>query len=140
LKVLLDTHATLWWLGSDRRLGDRAQEIIENPANDIIVSAISLWEIVVKVKVGKLQADIAEIIRALEIEAFDFLAIHPAHLEKLAELPMHHRDPFDHLLVAQSIVEDACFMTDDQHAERYPVRIIRCSDGNPPNDPSQGLE
>ena len=134
MKVLLDTHAILWWLSDNRRLGDRARDIIANPANDINVSAVSLWEIVVKAKVGKLQADIAEITRALEVEAFDFLAILPAHLQKLAELPMHHRDPFDHLLIAQAIVEGTHFMTDDQNAALYPARIIRCSDGIVPKD------
>ncbi|MCW6532873.1 type II toxin-antitoxin system VapC family toxin [Sphingomonas sp. MMSM20] len=140
MKVLLDTHTILWWLGDDRRLGGRARAIIENPANDIIVSAVSLWEIVVKVRVGKLRADIAEIVRALEIEAFDFLAIRPAHLQKLAELPTHHRDPFDHLLIAQSIVEGTSLMTDDRHAALYPARIIGCSDDIAPSDSPHELE
>ncbi len=140
MKVLLDTHAILWWLANDRRLGGRACEIIENPANDIIVSAVSLWEIVVKARVGKLQADIAEVIRALEAEAFEFLAIQPAHLQCLSGLPQHHRDSFDHLLLAQSIAEDITFMTEDQHAALYPARIIRCSDGADPNDSARQSE
>ena len=127
MKLLLDTHAILWWLGNDRRLSNRSRDIIGNPANDIVVSVVSLWEIVVKVRVGKLQANISEVMRALETEAFDFLAILPGHLQKLAELPSHHRDPFDHLLIAQSIAENITFMTDDQYAPLYPVRIVRCS-------------
>lgn len=134
MKVLLDTHAILWWLANDPRLGHRSHEIIEDPGNDIVVSVVSLWEIVVKVRVGKLQADISEILRALEAEAFEFLAVQPAHLEKLSGLPLHHRDPFDHLLIAQSIAEDIVFMTEDRHAALYPVRIIRCSDAAGPDD------
>lgn len=134
MRFLLDTHAILWWLSDDRRLGEQARDIIENPANDIAVSVASLWEIVVKVRVGKLQADISEVIRALETEAFDFLAIQPVHLQRLAELPLHHRDPFDHLLIAQSIAENATFMTEDQHASLYGVRLVRCSGATAPEE------
>ena len=133
MKVLLDTHAVLWWLSDDRRLGERARDIIENPANDIVVSVASLWEIVVKVRVQKLRADISEVIRALEAEAFDFLPIQPTHLQKLADLPLHHRDPFDHLLIAQAFAENATFMTEDQHASLYAVPLIRCSGTTAPN-------
>ena len=127
MKVLLDTHAILWWLGNDPRLGDRCREIVEDPANAIFVSVVSLWEIVVKIRVGKLEADFPQVIRAIEAEAFGFLAIQPAHLRALADLPLHHRDPFDHLLIAQSVSEDMAFLTDDRHAALYPARIIRCS-------------
>ena len=133
MRFLLDTHAVLWWLSDDRRLGEQARDIIENPANDIVVSVASLWEIVVKVKVGKLQADISEVIRALDAEAFDFLPIQPTHLQKLAELPLHHRDTFDHLLIAQAFAENATFMTEDQHAPLYAVPFIRCSDTAAPS-------
>lgn len=99
-----------------------------------VVSVASLWEIVVKIRVGKLQADIAEIVRALEAEAFEFLPIQPAHLETLSDLPLRHRDPFDHLLIAQAIAEDMTFMTEDRHAPLYPVRIIGCAKAGEPRD------
>ena len=140
MRLLLDTHAILWWLSDDSRLGERARDLIENPGNDILISVVSLWEIVVKVRVGKLQANISEVIRALEAEAFDFLPVRPVHLEKLAELPLHHRDPFDHLLLAQSIAENATFMTDDQHAPLYPAQFVRCCDGIAPSDSTRGSE
>jgi PIN domain nuclease of toxin-antitoxin system len=127
LRILLDTHMILWWLGNDPRLGDRAREIVEDPVNDILISVVSLWEIVVKIRIGKLEADFDQILRALEAEAFGFLAIQPAHLHKLSGLPMHHRDPFDHLLIAQALSENMLFMTGDRHAALYPARIIRCS-------------
>lgn len=134
MRLLLDTHAILWWLSDDRHLGSRAREIIEDRANDIAISVVSLWEIVVKVRVGKLQADLSEIIRALEAQTFDFLPIEPRHLQQLTRLPLHHRDPFDHLLIAQSIVENMTFMTEDQHAPLYPARLVRCSTGVSPDD------
>lgn len=140
MRLLLDTHAILWWLSDDRRLGSGAREIIEDPANDIVISVVSLWEMAVKTRVGKLQADIPEVIRALEAEAFDFLGILPAHLRELVALPMHHRDPFDHLLMAQSIAENVAFMTEDQHAPLYPIQQVHCSGGGFQGGPAAETE
>lgn len=130
MRLLLDTHALLWWLADSDPLGHRARALIADPGNDVLVSVASLWEIVVKVRIGKLQADIAEIDAALARDRFMRLDIRPAHLAVLGGLPMHpdHRDPFDHLLVAQAISEDATFVSEDRHAPRYPVRLVTCSD------------
>jgi PIN domain nuclease of toxin-antitoxin system len=127
MKLLLDTHALLWWLADDKQLGRRARELVEDPGNDILVSMVSLWEIAVKIRIGKLQTDIREITDAVRREGFTSLDIGITHLLTLAELPMHHRDPFDHLLIAQAIAEDATFMSEDRNAARYPARIITCS-------------
>ena len=129
MKFLLDTHALLWWLADDDQLGSRAREVVADPANDIQISIVSLWEIVVQVRVGKLQADIEEIIDAVQREGFTVLDVGMAHLVTLAGLPMHHRDPFDHLLIAQAMTEDATFMSEDRNAIRYPVRLVTCSGG-----------
>ena len=129
MKFLLDTHALLWWLADDSQLGDAAREVVADPANDILISMVSLWEIVVKVRIGKLQADIAEIIDAVQREGFTVLDVGMAHLVTLAGLPMHHRDQFDHLLIAQAMTEDATFMSEDRNAARYPVRVVTCSGG-----------
>jgi PIN domain nuclease of toxin-antitoxin system len=128
LRCLLDTHALLWWLADDEQLGQRARELIEDPGNDILVSMVSLWETVVKVRVGKLQADVRELADAVQREGFILLNIATPHLVTLSSLPMHHRDPFDHLLIAQAIVEDATFISDDRNARRYQVRLVTCSD------------
>lgn len=132
MRLLLDTHALLWWLADDDRLGPRARELIEDPANDVIVSVVSLWEIVVKVRVGKLHASINDIAGALPREGFDLLGVDTAHLLALAELPTHHRAPFDHLLIAQAITEDATFISEDRNAGRYPVRLVACSAASEP--------
>ena len=96
----------------------------------MLVSAVLLWEIAVKVRVGKLDADIAEILGAVARDGFTLLDISPAHLKALADLPFHedHRDPFDHLLVAQAISEGATFLSEDRHTPRYPVAFLTCSD------------
>ena len=125
-RYLLDTHALLWWLADDPRLGPRMRAIIATPADEIMVSTVSLWEIVVKIRIGKLTADVGAIERAIgrfDIERLDLL---PQHLTTLASLPTHHRDPFDHLLIAQAITEDAAFVSQDEVMARYPVRLERC--------------
>ncbi len=136
MRLLLDTHALLWWLADDDQLGPQARGLIEDPVNDILVSVVSLWEIVVKVRIGKLEADIGEVVDAIPREGFALLDISTAHLLTLARLPMHHRDPFDHLLIAQAIEEDATLISEDRNANRYPVRLVTCSDAAPP--PGQG--
>jgi PIN domain nuclease of toxin-antitoxin system len=127
MKFLLDTHALLWWLADDSQLWRQARELVEDPGNDVLVSMVSLWEIAVKTRIGKLEADIKEITDAVQQEGFNFLDIGIAHLLTLAGLPVHHRDPFDHLLIAQAITEDATFISDDRNTARYPVRMVTCS-------------
>jgi PIN domain nuclease of toxin-antitoxin system len=127
VRLLLDTHALLWWLSGDRRIEGKAGDLIADPANDVAVSTVSFWEIVVKVRIGKLEADIMTIIAAVETQGFEILDIRPKHLEELVRLPQHHRDPFDHLLIAQAIAEDMTFLSEDQHAVSYPVRLETCS-------------
>ena len=125
MRLLLDTYALLWWLDDDARLGSQARALIADPDNDV-----SLREIVVKVRVGKLDAEIAEISDAIERQGFSTLGIERAHLVTPASLPRHpdHRDPFDHLLIAQAITQGATFLSDDRSARRYAVSILPCSD------------
>lgn len=129
MKILLDTHALLWWLGDDGRLERRARESIADLASVVLVSTASLWEIAVKIRVGKLSADIADISDAVARGGFTLLHIDQAHLATLATLPFHqdHRDPFDHLLIAQAICEGATFLSEDRHVSRYPVAFTTCS-------------
>ena len=112
-EAFLDTHALLWWLSDDQRLGQGDRALIADPGNDVLVSVASLWEIVVKIRVGKLLADIGAIERAIV----------------LTNLPLRHRDPFDHLLIAQALDEDALIVSDDRNMPLYAVRSMRCSDG-----------
>jgi PIN domain nuclease of toxin-antitoxin system len=127
MKFLLDTHALLWWLSDDSQLGRQARELVEDPGNDVLVSMVSLWEIAVKTRIGKLQADIKEITDAVQQEGFTLLDIAVTHLLTLAGLPVHHRDPFDHLLIAQAITEGATFISENGNTARYPVRMVTCS-------------
>ncbi len=126
MKILLDTHALLWWLQDNPRLGGKARQVIADPANSIFVSVASLWEIAIKQHIGKLDADAAAIAGALEEEGLTRLDILPAHLAHLVTLPRHHGDPFDHLLIAQAASEGAALMTADRRMAGYEVKRIGC--------------
>lgn len=127
MKVLLDTHALLWWLSDSDKLGPAAREIVADPAHDILVSIVSLWEIAIKIRIGKLDADLNEITDAIPAEGFTLLPISPEHLKILMGLPIHHRDPFDHLLMAQALSEQASFLSGDSQMDHYPIERISCS-------------
>lgn len=127
MRFLLDTHALLWWLNDDPKLGHAARELIQDPANDIFVSIVSLWEIAVKSRIGKLNITVDDVLSVLPDQGFVQINIEDAHLRALQHLPVHHRDPFDHLLIAQAISEDAVFLTDDGNAPLYGVAVQSCS-------------
>lgn len=118
----------LWWLNDDEKLGNHARSLIGDPENDVLVSSVSLWEITVKLRIGKLDADIEEILAILPIQGFYRLDITDAHLIALAALPLHHRDPFDHLLMAQAVAEEAHFVSQDQNVPLYGIPLVTCSD------------
>ncbi|MCJ2048086.1 type II toxin-antitoxin system VapC family toxin [Methylobacterium sp. J-078] len=134
MRLLLDTHALLWWLLADPRLGRAAQDLIADPANDVLVSVASLWEIQVKVRVGKLKADLGAILDAVRDQGFDLVGITPAHLLGLGDLPRHHGDPWDHLLIAQAKAEGAIFVSEDRSVPAYPIAFMSCS-GSAPKPP-----
>src|SRR5438874_5031314 len=108
MRVLLDTHAFLWFILDDARLSSSAKTLIEDPANDVEVSPASYWEIAIKIRLGKytLPEPYATFMeRQIAGNDFHILHIEPRHTSVLTTLPFHHRDPFDRLLVAQAMVE-----------------------------------
>jgi PIN domain nuclease of toxin-antitoxin system len=121
--LLLDTHAFLWWNADDPALGPAARSAIADRDNLVFVSAATAWEIATKRASGKLEApgDIAEWIGE---NGFSEMAIAVEHAVLSAELPAHHRDPFDRLLVAQAIIEDLTLVTSDPEMRRYEVAIL----------------
>ncbi|MEA2727694.1 MAG: hypothetical protein QOF70_2169 [Acetobacteraceae bacterium] len=127
MKLLLDTHALLWVRGEPERLKADTRRVLADDDNAVFVSVVSLWEIVVKCRIGKLQADIATIIARMAPESkIQLLGIKPQHLIALNSLPFReqHRDPFDHLIIAQAISEGMTLVTQDQNAPLYPVQIM----------------
>lgn len=126
MRLLLDTHAFLWWIGDDPRLSTRAAALIADGANQVHVSAASAWEIVVKKGLGRVEVPEPIdrfLIAQLETNAFLPLPIHVRHALGLAALPDVHRDPFDRILVAQAVAEDLSLVTGDEMLARYPVSV-----------------
>jgi PIN domain nuclease of toxin-antitoxin system len=127
LKFLLDTHVLLWALGDPDRLRAETHRTLAEAGNEVFVSLISLWEIVVKVRVGKLQADIASVTAQMApASKIQLLGVSPRHLYALNGLPLHerHRDPFDHLIIAQAISDGMTLVTSDQNAGLYQVLTL----------------
>jgi len=127
VKLLLDTHVLLWVVGDSRRLKPETCRTLAEAGNTVFVSVVSLWEIEVKCRVGKLEADIAAITAQMApASKIQLLGITPQHLLALNSLPFReqHRDPFDHLIIAQAICEGMTLVTRDQNAPLYPVQIM----------------
>ena len=123
MRFLLDTNTFLWWRSGSSRLPTRVSDQIGDPNNDIVVSLASLWEIAIKRMLGKLRflEDFEEVITD---EGFVLLNITYAHLRMLGDLPQHHRDPFDRLLISQSLAERVPIITNDRAFSAYGVGII----------------
>lgn len=118
--LLLDTHALLWWLSDNRQLTKTARTAIADPGNAVFVSAASAWEIAIKQKLGKLSApnDLLEVVALGELE---WLPIEAEDGLAAGRLPMHHRDPFDRLLIAQARARSALIVSRDQTFDRYDI-------------------
>jgi PIN domain nuclease of toxin-antitoxin system len=127
MRLLLDTHSLLWYLTSDPRLSKKAATVLADPATEAFVSAATLWEIVIKASLGKLELAKAfeELFPAqLESNNFELLPVEIRHLQRLGELPFHHRDPFDRLLIAQAIEDSLVILGRDEAFGAYPVATI----------------
>lgn len=127
MKALLDTHTFLWWITDDQRLSYRVREIISDSTNEVLFSVASSWEIAIKARLGRLQLpDDPEIFipEQLELNAIEVLPLQIEYALRVYQLPSHHRDPFDHLLIAQAQLEKLPILTADPLISRYPVEVI----------------
>jgi PIN domain nuclease of toxin-antitoxin system len=115
-RLLLDTHALLWFVANDTALSGTARTLIETAA-DVFVSVASAWETAIKVNLGKLAVDAPSVEaffdEQMRTNGFTYLPIAPAHVFRAAALPLHHRDPFDRMLIAQALVEGVSLVTRD---------------------------
>lgn len=123
MRILLDTHIVLWWMADDPRLPRSTQDAIAVPNAEVYVSAISLAEISIKKSLGKLTVS-GDLPGAIKESGFQPLAFTAAHGHRLADLPLHHRDPFDRMLVAQALTESLVFATVDPACRRYAVQTL----------------
>lgn len=118
MRLLLDTHVFLWAMANDDRLLPQARELLEE-ADEVYVSAASIWEIAIKTRLGKLKADTDRLLETSEQAGFVELPVTSRHAARVAQLPDHHTDPFDRLLVAQAMTEPLLLVTVDKQLAAY---------------------
>lgn len=124
MDVLLDTNALIWWFEDLLMLGQRGRQVLANPAHGLFVSTVSLWEVTIKWRVGKHRLPGSAYAAFLEEEGVNLLTVMPSHIEAVERLEFHHRDPFDHLILAQAVVEGLTLMTSNQEMTRYGVPCV----------------
>lgn len=127
MKLLLDTHAFLWWVLDDPHLSRRARVTIGDPRSDVFFSAASAWELAIKAALGRLQMPrpLGQLLpEQLVLNGFGVLPVTLAHALAVAALPRHHGDPFDRLLVAQAQIEGLSIVSGDRQLSRYGVERI----------------
>jgi PIN domain nuclease of toxin-antitoxin system len=127
MRILLDTHALLWWLSDDPNLSASARRAITDPDNTIFVSAASAWEIATKFAKGKLptaDAIIPNLSQIIAEEGFVHLPITIDHMIRSAFLPGEHRDPFDRILAAQGLVDELVLLSIDQRIPEFGVNVF----------------
>jgi PIN domain nuclease of toxin-antitoxin system len=127
MRLLLDTHAFLWWIADDARLSTRARSPIATRRHECFVSIASRWEITIKVSLEKLklEAPVDRLIpEQLAVNSFSLLSIEFAHVARVARLAFHHRDPFDRLLAGQALIDDLTVVSADPIFRRYGVKRL----------------
>ena len=123
MTLLLDTHILLWWLADDPALPDPANVAIASPDNSVLVSAASAWEIAINKAAGRLVAP-DDLVEALEASQFGTLDITAVHALAAGNLPRHHSDPFDRMLIAQAQAENLTLVTVDDRFRQYEVDLL----------------
>lgn len=123
MRLLLDTHILLWSVEGDEHLSAHARALIQS-AEKVYVSSVSIWEVAIKAAIGKLQIDASDLARQLLLDGFAQLPITHAHAVVVQSLPLHHRDPFDRLLIAQAMTEGMRLLTADAHLAAYSDLVV----------------
>jgi len=124
LRLLLDTHALLWALSAPQQLPASLRSAIQAAENDVYASLASAWEVAIKVALGKLNFDVRSLERTLAATGIQTLDIGLAHVARVAELPRHHGDPFDRMLVAQALCESMTLVSRDRELAKYGVTLL----------------
>lgn len=125
MKYLIDTHVLIWFSEDDKRLPARIKSIIENDLSEIFVSHATIWEMAIKISLGKLKLrySLAEWEEVLMKNSLELLPNSFRHYQILLSLPLHHQDPFDRLIIAQAIAEDFTVISHDPKFSTYPVKL-----------------
>jgi PIN domain nuclease of toxin-antitoxin system len=125
MNLLIDTQSFLWFIDDNPFLPKRIRDLMNDPANTLKLSIASLWEITIKISLGKLplKQDLTATFQKVPTLGFTLLPIEPRHLLALAQLEMHHRDPFDRIIISQAIAEDIDLVSSDAEFKKYPVKL-----------------
>jgi PIN domain nuclease of toxin-antitoxin system len=126
MKLLLDTHAFIWFINGDNQLPKKVIKLIEDSNNQCYLSIASIWEIAIKVSLGRLvlKSEFNHIQQLIIKNDFEILPIHFDHLISIQKLEFFHRDPFDRLIISQAIAEDFIIISKDKEFSLYPIRVI----------------
>ncbi|MBW6481003.1 MAG: type II toxin-antitoxin system VapC family toxin [Bacteroidales bacterium] len=126
MKLLIDTHAVIWFITEDKKLPEKTRRIIENIDNNCYVSIASYWEIAIKQSLGRLDlnSDLEKIFRIIEETGFEVLPITVNQILENAKLNFHHQDPFDRIIIAQAIYENLSIVTKDEQFRNYKVPLV----------------
>jgi len=124
VRILLDTHIFLWLVDDNPRLTSQARILIKN-AEKVFISSATIWEIAIKVRLGKLKADLDGLIEEMQKNGFEELPVYARHAKGVAKLPLHHGDPFDRLLVAQAKTELLRVVTSDPGLAPYSDLVVK---------------
>jgi PIN domain nuclease of toxin-antitoxin system len=127
MRGLMDTHTFLWWNDNDPKLSQTALQIIQDPTNTIYLSVVSVWEIIIKAQTGKMGLNLtpeAYVRTHIQANNFTILPVLLEHALDVHNLPLHHRDPFDRLLIAQSRCENMPILTLDPLMQQYAVQTL----------------
>jgi PIN domain nuclease of toxin-antitoxin system len=127
MKLLLDTHAFIWWFDEPEKLSPSALALLADSDNDLVLSVASIWEMQIKIQLGKLKftVPLRELIEAQkQTNGVQILAVELERVLALDALPAHHKDPFDRLLMAQANVEGASLVSGDPVFSSYPVKLL----------------
>lgn len=126
MNILLDTHVALWAIVDDPGLSNKARNLILAPGSTVWISSVSIWEISIKYSLGRGDMPISglDALHYFRLAGYRFLSIEPEHAVAVEDLPKHHQDPFDRLLVAQALVEPMRLITHDTTMARYSDTII----------------
>ena len=123
MRLLLDTHTLLWLISDNPEVSPNVREAVNDPDNEVFVSVASVWEISIKRSRGRLDAP-ENLVEQLKDSDYTTLLVNLDHADLAGRLPMHHRDPFDRMLVAQAQVEDLVMVTRDRFIPRYEVETL----------------
>ena len=123
MKILIDTHIFLWMLSCPEKLSEKRRYKLEVPANEVFLSAMSIAELMIKSSVNKIKIDFDPLDMAEQMQV-DILAFSGQHAIMLGQLPMHHKDPFDRMILSQALANKLALMSDDAEFLKYNCRII----------------